>query len=66
MSARLNRCACGRMPAVRAMRVAEDAMSTWVQCPDRRCGAVGEDIEDAYRDDATAIELWNRKGGRKP
>ncbi|WP_152664048.1 hypothetical protein [Sphingomonas sp. SRS2] len=58
-----DRCRCGRMPSVRALRVAEDAVETRVQCPG--CGAVGEEVEDAYRDDATAIDLWNIHGGRK-
>lgn len=64
MSIFADRCKCGRMPAVRSARVAEDAVETWVQCPG--CGAVGERTEDAVRDDATAIDLWNGKGGRKP
>ena len=63
MSIFTDRCKCGRMPAVRAMRVGEDVVETWVHCPG--CGAEGERTEDAYRDDATAIDLWNRKGGRK-
>lgn len=63
MSSFADRCKCGRMPAVRSARVAEDAVETWVQCPG--CGAVGERIEDAFRDDATAIANWNAKGGRK-
>ena len=63
MTAVPKRCACGRMPAVRAIRVAEDAIETKVQCPG--CGAVGDEVEDAMRDDATAIGIWNRDGGRK-
>lgn len=54
---RLNRCRCGRMPGIRAARIAEDAMATWVQCAG--CGATGESVEDAFRDDQGAAQLWN-------
>ncbi|MFW2829892.1 hypothetical protein [Sphingomonas sp. ID0503] len=57
------RCACGRVPGVRCARVAEDIVETWVQCPG--CAATGDRIEDAYRDDATAIADWNSNGGIK-
>lgn len=61
--ATLNRCRCGRMPAVRTRRVAEDAIETWVECAG--CRATGPEIEDAYRADADAIDQWNAGKGRK-
>lgn len=54
---RLDRCRCGRMPGFRAARVAQDMVSTWVQCPG--CGASGESVEEAVRDDEGAAILWN-------
>jgi hypothetical protein len=65
MTIALKRCTCGRMPVIRSMKVAEDAVETWVHCQNRRCGAEGERVEDAYSDGETAADLWNRKGGRK-
>lgn len=63
LQAKADRCRCGRMPGVRTRRVAEDAVATWVQCAG--CGAVGPEIEDADRDDATAVASWNAGKGRK-
>lgn len=60
-----NRCSCGRVPAVRTRRVAEDAVATWVECPNIRCRATSPEIEDAYRDDAAAVLSWNAGEGRK-
>jgi len=51
------------MPGLRSARVAEDAVETWVQCPG--CGATGERIEDAERDDTAAAAAWNTHGGVK-
>lgn len=54
---RLERCRCGRMPGFRAARVAQDMVSTWMQCPG--CGASGASVEEAVRDDEGAAILWN-------
>ena len=64
MTIKLNRCRCGRMPGVRTLRVAEDAIETWVQCPG--CGARTPEIEDAYPDPNTAAAQWNAGRGCKP
>lgn len=53
---KLKRCRCGRSPAVRTSRVAEDAVSTWVECG---CGRRGGEVEDAYADEGTAVDIWN-------
>ena len=53
----LKRCACGQAPKLEVVRVAEDAMETWVQC---KCGARTQEIEDAYADYDTAAWQWNR------
>lgn len=53
---RLDRCRCGRMPGFRAAPVAQDMVSTWVQCP--RFGG-GASVEEAVRDDQGAAILWN-------
>lgn len=65
MTAKVNRCRCGRMPGVRTRTRpgTEDAVATWVQCAG--CGAVGPEIEDGFRDDATAVASWNAGKGRK-
>ncbi len=54
---KLNRCACGAEPKMRAVQVAEDAVETWVDC---MCGRETERIEDAYADRPTAAWIWNK------
>lgn len=63
MSTIAQRCRCGRMPSVRSVRSVGLPVETWVQCPG--CGATGERIEDARPDQATAVDSWNKTGGRK-
>lgn len=62
---RPHRCSCGRVPAVRTRAIVETQVKTWVECPNIRCRATGPEIEDATRDDASAVALWNAGGGRK-
>jgi len=48
---------CGGTAVLRSAKVAEDAMTAWVQCTS--CGVNGRDNEDAYADFATAAADWN-------
>lgn len=63
--ARPNRCTCGRMPHTRARSRADGTVVTLVACPNLDCEAIGPAVEDEARNDATAVALWNRDGGRK-
>lgn len=63
--ARPNRCTCGRVPVLRARPTNEGTIITQVTCSSVFCGAQGLPIEDFERNDAVAIEQWNRHGGRK-
>ena len=61
MTATLRARACpacnGEQLKLKANKVAEDAVETWVECA---CGARGECVEDAYSDPEGAIAQWNR------
>ncbi|SCW55967.1 hypothetical protein SAMN02927924_01349 [Sphingobium faniae] len=62
---RAERCSCGRVPVIRARETREGTVITQVTCARVACGAQGLAIEDFERNDAVAIEQWNRHGGRK-
>lgn len=59
---RADRCACGRNPTIRSRVIADDNVSTWVECPG--CQRAGAETIDSARDGAAAIAHWNN-GKRK-
>lgn len=63
MSARANRCGCGRMPGIRSKMADDDGVLTWVECPG--CRRAGAAAIDSARNDAAAVEQWNKGKGRE-
>lgn len=55
--AKIEYCECGSAPIVKSYRIAEDQMTTYVFC--QNCGRHGDAMEDAYSDEAGAVEAWN-------
>lgn len=67
MTAKPDRCGCGRMPGLRSRARGGppgDALSieTWVQCPG--CGRAGAATVNVARDDSAAVANWNAGKGR--
>lgn len=56
------RCGCGRHPTMRSRVIADDDVSTWVECPG--CQRAGAETIDSARNETAAIADWNCGKGR--